>query len=196
MAKVRQEVDDVIARYRTSETQSPADVLDTLSINEWESEFKLIDLSLRESIRLGQPGTAFRKNEKGTSIPIGNTGEIIPAGAYVTYMLDDLNVNPAVHPDPLTFDPARFQDARVDALKGHPHSYLGWGSGRHPCLGMRFAKLEMPLANAYLVAMFDFELSNKDGSPRTEPLPSINRNLNQMNRPNELVYLRYKPRKF
>jgi hypothetical protein len=80
--RVQAEVDEAVARHRTSPNQSPVDVLDTLTIDDWESDFKLIDLCLRESIRIGIPGTSFRKNVSSTDVPIGTSGEVVPAGAY------------------------------------------------------------------------------------------------------------------
>jgi cytochrome P450 len=81
-ARVQAEIDGVLAKFRESPDQSPADVLDTLSLEDWENEFKLIDLCLRETIRLGLPGTSFRTNIGAADIPIGNTGEVVPPGAH------------------------------------------------------------------------------------------------------------------
>lgn len=81
-AKVQAEVDAAVAKHRTSPNQKPLDVLKALTVEEWESEFPLIDLCLRETIRLTMVGTAFRKNICGRDVPIGNTGEIVPKDAY------------------------------------------------------------------------------------------------------------------
>jgi cytochrome P450 len=130
--KVREEVDGVVAKYRTNPGQSPADVLDTLTLDAWENDFPLIDLCLRESIRLGIPGTSFRKNSTGADLPIGKTGEVIPKGAFAVYLVDDMHVNAEIYTDPLTFDPGRYLPDRAEDKK-QPHAFLGWGSGRHPC---------------------------------------------------------------
>jgi hypothetical protein len=63
-------------------------------------------------------------------------------------------------------------------------------------VGMKFAKLEMSLINAYFVAMFDYELSDKDGNQVFEPPPPVNRNQNQAQKPARPTFLRYKPRVF
>jgi cytochrome P450 len=73
--------------------------------------------------------------------------------------------------------------------------WIGWGSGRHPCLGMRLAKLEAVIISVYLVAMFEYELSDKDGRQLAEPPPPVNRNQNQVQKPAEPIYIRYKARK-
>lgn len=45
-------------------------------------------------------------------------------------------------------------------------------------VGTKLAKLEITIAVAFLVAMFDYELVNLDGTERTGPLPKTNHNSN------------------
>ncbi|KAM0815388.1 putative Cytochrome P450 6A1 [Seiridium cardinale] len=191
--KVRAEIDGVIAKYRTSASQSRYDVFSTLSLDAWETDFPLIDLALRESIRLGIPGTSFRKNTSGADIPIGKTGEVIPDGAFATYLFDDVHMSSEIYSNPLKFDLDRYSPERAEDKK-IPHSYLGWGTGRHPCLGMKFAKLEMTLIIAYFVAEYDFELSDAQGNATSERPPPVNRNQNQAQKPSRPVFIRYSPR--
>ncbi|KAH7039996.1 cytochrome P450 [Microdochium trichocladiopsis] len=130
--RVRKEVDGVVAKKRKTPDQSPADVLDTLTIDDWESEFPLADLCLRESIRFAMPGASFRKNTSGHDIEIGSTGQVIPPNAFATYLLDDTHFNDEIYSDALRFDPGRFLEGRAEDKKT-THGYLGWGVGRHPC---------------------------------------------------------------
>jgi cytochrome P450 len=130
--KVRAEIDSVISKHRKSPSQSRYDVLDSLSLDAWETEFTLIDLSLRESIRVGSPGTSFRKNTSGADIPIGKTGKVIPDGAFATFLMDDVHLSSQIYPDPLKFDPGRHLPDRAEDKKT-PNAFLGWGTGRHPC---------------------------------------------------------------
>lgn len=81
MNNVRQEVDEVVAKYRSDPNELKVDTLARLTPEAWEKEFPNIDLCLRESIRMNMTGTAFRKNISGTDIPIGK--EIIPKDSYV-----------------------------------------------------------------------------------------------------------------
>ena len=131
-ARVREEVDAAAARRRTRPEESTVDMLDTLTVEEWEAEFPLVDLCLREAIRLGLPGMSCRKNLSDHDIPIAGTGEVIPPGAFATYLMDDVSRNPDIYTDPDSFDPGRYLDGRNEDKKV-PHGYLGWGSGRHPC---------------------------------------------------------------
>lgn len=131
--RVKREVDHVVARHGADDGgQSAADVLDTLDIEAWETEFPIIDLCLRETIRLQLTGAAFRKNTSGANVPIGDRGEVIPPGAYAVYSIDDVHMNPDVYADPGRWDPGRYLPERAEDKKT-PVAYLGWGYGRHPC---------------------------------------------------------------
>ena len=81
-AKVREEVDSVVAKHRTSEEQTPVDVLRGLSLEAWESEFPCIDLGVRDSIRLNLMGASIRQNTSGKDIEIGDTGVVVPKDAF------------------------------------------------------------------------------------------------------------------
>ncbi len=62
-------------------------------------------------------------------------------------------------------------------------------------VGMKFAKLEMALITAYWVGMFDFEFADRDGNRIAPSSPlMMNRNLHSARKPEQNMYLRYKPR--
>ncbi|KAJ4391113.1 hypothetical protein N0V93_004728 [Gnomoniopsis smithogilvyi] len=199
-ARAVAEVDQVISRYRSSAGQKPSDVLDTLSIDVWQNEFPLlVDCCLRESVRLTIRGAAVRKNETGVDVVLenfqgGDSTEVISDGSYATFLLSLVHFNPDIYPEPTRFDPGRYTSERAED-KRLPYSFLGWGAGRHPCLGTRFAKLEITLIMAYLFALFEFELA-KDacGGPATNGPPLQTHNAHFASRPVEPVYLRFKPR--
>lgn len=69
MARVRQEVDNVADKYHPDKSVPLKERLMSLPIEAWENEFPLIDLCLREVIRLQLSGTASRKN-LGPDIPL------------------------------------------------------------------------------------------------------------------------------
>jgi len=143
MGRLRNEVDEVIAKRRRTATQSRADVLDTLTVEDWESAFPVADLCLRECIRFALPGAAFRKNVTGHDIKIDGQ-QAIPDGAFVTYLMDDVHFNEGIYSNPWTFDPGCFLDDRAEDRRG-PHQYLGWGSGRHPCCKSKLVLSQPPL---------------------------------------------------
>jgi len=192
--KVQEEVNAAVAKHRSSTRQSPIDILNALSLEEWETEFPIIDLSLRDSIRLGLTGTDYRKNVGDGDVQIGKTGEVIPKGAYAVFLVDNVHLNADICQDPLSFDPSRYFDDRAEDKK-LPHSFIGWGSGRYHCLGVRFANLEAIIIAAYFVVMFEYELSDKNGKQLAETPPPVNRNQNQVQKPAKPIYIRYKERK-
>ncbi|KAI1478870.1 cytochrome P450 [Daldinia eschscholtzii] len=193
-ARAFAEVEGVISRNRTSPEQKPIDILDALTLDSWQNDFPVIDLCLRECIRLILLGCPKRKNTSGADIPVNDRGEVIPNGSYGVYLIDQVHFNPDIYSDPLKFDPGRFEHPRAEDKKV-PHAFLGWGAGRHQCLGMRFAKLEITIIMAYFIALFEFELaSDVHGTPTTTRPPLPNRNDHFSTKPKQPGYLRYRPR--
>ncbi|KAK2009263.1 cytochrome P450 6A1 [Colletotrichum eremochloae] len=190
----QREVDGVIARRRRSEDQAPDEILASMTMDEWESEFPLIDLGLKEVIRHTITGCGFRYNESGKDLPIGKTGEVLPQDAYAVYQFDSTHMDPNFFPDPLRWDPGRYLPGREEDKKD-PHAFIGWGTGRHPCLGMRFAKLEVAVTTAMFLARFDFYLADADGNKMDKvPENSIDRNKHSAAKPKEKLFLKFKPR--
>jgi len=130
-AHCRAELNQTLSKHRTSPVQSPSDILDTLTLEDWESSFPALDACLRETMRLAMPGAVFRKNTSGADVAIGATGEVVPDGSYVAFLVDDVHMNPEYYPDPETFNPGRF--LREGKGKKGVHTFVGWGAGRHPC---------------------------------------------------------------
>ena len=126
------EVDDIISTHRKSPTQLREDILATLPLGTWESDFPTLQACLHETIRIMSTGAFFRKNVSGEDIPIGDTGEVVPYGAYAAYLPDHVHMDPSLYPGVLKFDPGRFLD-HAKQSGSVPHSFVGWGSGRHPC---------------------------------------------------------------
>jgi cytochrome P450 len=59
-------------------------------------------------------------------------------------------------PDPLRFDPGRFEpEARRDRPK---YAYFPFGGGPRVCIGQALAKLQMPLVLAMVLQRFRFTL--------------------------------------
>ena len=130
-ARVREEIASVAAKY-TKQPEAPlAQQLTDVPSDAWETEFPVLDICLKDSIRLQLLGTAFRKNISGREIPIGD-GDVIPPGAYVTYHTGDVHLNPEIYKDPTKWDPSRYLPDRAEDKKA-PYAFIGWGVGRHPC---------------------------------------------------------------
>jgi sterol 14-demethylase len=82
--RCREEVDRATANHRASAGQSASDVLDTLTLDDWEYEFPILRNSLRGAVRVALAGALFRRNTSGGDIAIGETGEVVPDGSYAT----------------------------------------------------------------------------------------------------------------
>lgn len=82
MAQVRAELDAVLTRYRSSPQETPLHTIQHIPLESWESDFPVLDLCLRECIRMHLTATTYRRNCSDRDIPIGETGEVVPSGAY------------------------------------------------------------------------------------------------------------------
>ncbi|KAI0006915.1 cytochrome P450 [Xylariaceae sp. FL0662B] len=195
-ARCRAEVDSVIAKMRESQNQSADNILGALSLQEWEAEFPVIVAAFRETVRLAMPGAMFRKNTSGSAVLIGDTGEVIPANAYASFHMDNVHMDPQRYSEPMRFNPGRylFEDSSLDRQEQEPHTYVGWGSGRHLCPGMRLAKLEITMVMAHLLAGLQLEPSCEKGSKLTSAFPLVDRHGYRMTKPEVPIYVRYKAR--
>ena len=184
-ARALQEIKEVAAKYNSDTSLPLIDQLSVIPVEAWELNFKVLDACLRDSIRLQLLGAALRRNVSGKDLQLGN--EIVPNGAFVTYHLGDTHQDPSLYPDPEQWDPSRHLDENAK-YRQVPHGFAGWGSGRHPCLGMRFAKLEMSVVLAHFIAAFEFVSVEKDGT-KIEKLPRVDQNRHATCRPSRPVYL-------
>ncbi|KXH31508.1 cytochrome P450 6A1 [Colletotrichum nymphaeae SA-01] len=189
--EVQKEVDGVIARHRLSEEETAEQILGRLDMETWEAEFPMIDLGLKETIRHTITGCGFRYNGSGKDVAIGGSGEVVPNDAYVVYHFDTTHMDPGFFPEPLRWDPGRYLPGREEDKKD-PHAFIGWGAGRHPCLGMRFAKMEMAVTTALFVARFDYHLVDAKGNKMGRvPEDSVDRNKHSASKPREKMFLKY-----
>ncbi|KAL3421166.1 cytochrome P450 6A1 [Phlyctema vagabunda] len=160
LSRVLDEVECAVRKHSRDTSLPLADQLSQIPLQAWESEFPVIEACLRETVRFHVHGMAFRRNISGGDIPIGSSGEIIPEGAYVTYHPADIHLDPQTYKNPKEWDPARFAGAR-DEDKQSPLGFVGWGTGRSPCI-------------AFWVATFDFELVDRQGNSMDVPKPDPN----------------------
>ncbi|KAI9723793.1 MAG: hypothetical protein M1828_004043 [Chrysothrix sp. TS-e1954] len=195
--RCREELAQVAGRYAKDPSSPLLDQLEQVPLHVWESGFTINDLCLKESIRLQLLGSVLRRNVSGEDIEIPNSAaksptgkpEIIPNGAVVTYHVAEVHNNPDIYKDPEIWDPSRYMEGREEDKK-REYAWLGWGAGRHPCLGMRFAKLEQNLIIAFFLAKFDFWLVDKNGQT-TETLPRIDVNAHSARKPADKTYVKF-----
>ena len=188
LGEVRKEINAAADKHCGDTSLSLPDRLARVSLEGWEQAFPLVDLCIRDSIRIQSTGAGYRKNLAGRDLDLGN-GEVVPKDYYLSYHFDDVLMDPNVYSDPYEWDPSRYFPDRAEDKKV-PYAAVHWGAGRHPCLGMRFAKLEMTVIVAFFCATFDFELCDKDGNS-TDKLPEPNRQAYSAHKPPTKIYLKY-----
>lgn len=82
-------------------------------------------------------------------------GVRIPRGVMVLPYIFGLHRDPALWPDPLVFDPSRFEDEAVASR--HPAAHIPFGGGPRKCIGANVALQQMLLMVATFVRRYDFE---------------------------------------
>ncbi|KAL1302876.1 hypothetical protein AAFC00_003204 [Neodothiora populina] len=189
-ARAREEVESVAAKYDADDSKPLYERLSSVPAEAWESEFKVLELCLRDSIRIQMVGAAFRKNISGKPVKVGDT--LVPDGSCAMYHTGNVHLDPEIYPEPLRWNPGRYLDQPEN--KGKPHTFIGWGVGRHPCPGQRFAKVESNLITAFFLAYFDFEYSDSKGNTKDVKPPPVDLNGHSAHKPKAPCYLKYKLR--
>ncbi|RSL46097.1 hypothetical protein CEP54_014003 [Fusarium duplospermum] len=192
-SKLRAEVDQVILKYRHSPDEGVAEVLQRLELKDWEREFPLFELILKETMRFTMAGQIVRKNISNKGVPVGDTEFVIPQNSFAVYSVEDAHMNPSVYENPLEWDPSRHDKNRAKGSQS-PHSFLAWGSRNHVCPAMRFSKLNILVPTVMLVALYGFEMCNAKGQTCNEPLPSLSFDGIGAGRPTGKVYVKCNPR--
>lgn len=75
-----------------------------------------------------------------------------------------------VFDNPETYDPDRFLGERGKELADKGFSYIGFGAGRHGCMGEAFAYLQIKTIWSVILRQFDFELVGKLPEPDYEAM--------------------------
>ncbi|KAF7974030.1 hypothetical protein HWV62_13553 [Athelia sp. TMB] len=156
--------------------------LSAIPISAWEDEMPVLELITRETLRLVNNGTMLRRN---VLEDIEVSGKIIPRGAFMAYQMGDVHLNGEYYPDPLKWDPARFMSGNAQSEA----PYIGWGTGRHPCTGIKVAKFEVKMILALMLTRYEYTLVDAAGAP-TMQVPEPNRN--DITRPKTECFIKYK----
>ncbi|RDB26871.1 Lanosterol 14-alpha demethylase [Hypsizygus marmoreus] len=187
--KVSTEVQALVSNHTdTLSSETLHKRLSTIPMNAWEDEMPVLDSVIRETLRLVINNTLLRRNLTRDIVIDGVTLE---RGDFLAYQASDVHANPEVYPNPEAFDPGRYDIGREEDKKV-PMAFLAWGAGRHPCPGMRVAKLEMKIVIALIFAGYEFEIVDKTGK-RPIALPQPDKNDLQQARPlGEPCYMKFR----
>ena len=123
---------------------------------------QLLENTVRECERLHPPLIIlFRKALR----PLVYGAHTVPAGTLVAVAPAASHRLPDVFADPETFNPDRFAPPASEE-KQHPYALIGFGGGKHRCMGKNFAIMQIKAIWAVLLDRFDIEL--------TDPFPAPN----------------------
>ncbi|KAJ6576558.1 cytochrome P450 [Mycena vulgaris] len=168
----------------------PVDMAD-VSLELMDAKMPTIELVINEILRLHASGPFIRRNI-GDNLTMDSTH--IQNGAFIMFPAIDLHRNPDIFPDPDIFDPARFTAEQLDRRKHYGTTFIGWGAGRHACVGKRAALLQVKMIAILLVAKYDFALVDHAGLPlRVIPNVKVDK-LFKICGPDEPVHIQYRTR--
>ena len=128
-AKAKAEVDALVNKHTTNSSNEPLHQrLASIPVSAWDEEMPVLELIIRETIRIIVTGLILRRN---LSEDMKFSGGLVKPGDFVAYSLADVHLNPEIYSQPYEFDPARFTPGREEDKKG-TFSYLAWGAGAFP----------------------------------------------------------------
>ncbi|MGW7496693.1 cytochrome P450 [Streptomyces luteogriseus] len=107
---------------------------------------------ITETLRLHHPGwLVTRRTTEHTRLGRWT----LPPGTELAYCQHALHRDPHRFPNPLTFDPDRWNDP---TQQPPPGAFLPFGDGKHKCMGDRFARTEMITAIATILRSVRLQL--------------------------------------
>ncbi|KAI9556694.1 hypothetical protein GHT06_016485 [Daphnia sinensis] len=146
---VRKELDDVFG-----DSQRPCTIEDA-------TKLKYLECCIKETLRL-YPSVPHIKRFNTEDYVLSN-GYKIPAGASYSIHIYALHRNEQLFPDPLAFNPERFQ---IDESAGrHPFAFVPFSAGPRNCIGQRFAMYEEKVIFSTLLRRFRFTYDMEKHGP-------------------------------
>lgn len=119
------------------------------------TKMNLLHASMKETLRMHPPLIFLMRKVLEPRVALGGRFEI-PEGDYVVASPSVAGMLPDVFAEPGKWDPDRFLPPR-DEDKVAPFSFLGFGAGRHGCMGEGFAYVQIKTIWSLLLKMFDLE---------------------------------------
>ena len=122
---------------------------------------------LNETLRLHTPTWILMRHAEQ---PLNLGGFQVPAGGEVLFSLTAMHRDPDIYPDPLRFDPDRWEPERSALLP--PNAFMPFGAGKRQCIGNSFAWTEMLIMAATVLR--DWRLVHAPGKRvREQPLATV-----------------------
>ncbi|POS70322.1 hypothetical protein DHEL01_v211284 [Diaporthe helianthi] len=162
---IREEIDQVKEQMGDEE----------IDYRRWHSRLEKMDSFLMECFRM-HPPILLNPQRVALSAYTLKDGTHIPEGARVAFASAEHQMDPAVTPDPLTFDPMRSyrkrysspdQQDRHQAVLTDIDNNLTFGYGNQACPGRFLGVAEIKMLVARLLTEFDFKYPEGKSMPRT-----------------------------
>jgi sterol 14alpha-demethylase len=115
-------------------------------------EIPLVENAVKEALRLHPPLFILLR---GVMEDFYHGGYRMPKGTFVAVSPHITHRIPSVFPCPDAFDPDRFGPGREEDKQ--PFAYISFGGGRHRCMGMAFALLQIKTIFSILLRNYEFE---------------------------------------
>ncbi|EGN97688.1 hypothetical protein SERLA73DRAFT_75348 [Serpula lacrymans var. lacrymans S7.3] len=190
-AKIRQELEALLNEYSPDATLPMYARFSQVPVEAWEGSTPVLEAVITETNRMVISGSNMRRN-MGEDIEVN--GLKVKQGEFMLYPMGSLHHDADHYPDPLRWDPSRWADPTRLERERSQWSFLGWGVGLHPCLGMRIAKLDLKLAVSLFIQLFEYSRVDKNGNPSKDiPVPNLN-DLHRVAPKGEGRYFQYKRR--
>ncbi|BAY87134.1 cytochrome P450 [Calothrix parasitica NIES-267] len=112
-------------------------------------QLPLLERVIKESMRILTP---VPWNARATSQATTLEGYELPTGTEVWVSIFHTHRNPEIYPEPLKFNPQRWETLEVDNFQYNPFS-----AGSRKCIGAGFAMMEIKIVLAMLLQKFRFQ---------------------------------------
>lgn len=143
--------------YEESRTAFGNDLKKPVSMQQL-NELSYLELVIKESLRL-YPSVPFFGRNITEEVVLGKV--IIPANTSVLVSPYLLGRNSETFPDPLKFDPSRF-DVETNNEKNNPFAYIPFSAGPRNCIGQKFAMLEMKSIISKIIRNFNLSMAKEN----------------------------------
>lgn len=123
------------------------------------SKMDVLQRNITEALRMNPPLILLLRYAKTSFSVTDSKGRdfVVPKGDIVAASPNFSHLLPTVFTNPEAYDPERFAPPRSED-KAKPFGFIGFGGGRHGCLGSNFAYLQIKTIWSLLLRNFEFEL--------------------------------------
>jgi sterol 14-demethylase len=121
----------------------------------------VLERAIKESERMRPPLVMLMRT---VLQPFRFNGYELPAGSLAVASPAVSHRLPAIYSDPERYDPDRFGPGREEDRKAS-YSLIGFGGGKHRCIGMVFAYQQIKIIWTSLLRRYDIELVDRDYRP-------------------------------